>query len=237
MSWIKRTDGVDVFDIELFASAVFGWPLFEGAIVAILLCAVVQTTSLLIGLGTAALATSPRLWVRLSITAYVWLFRGAPALLILLFVWNGLPQMIPALRANWFSPFLAASIALTLIEVAYVTEILRSAYSAVGAGQREGAHALGLKRWHTFVYVVLPQAMRIATPALVNELISLLKTTSLATVISLRELMTVTSLAIASSFRFLEWYAAVLVYYMAMVSALTFAQSRIEKALSRGHVK
>ena len=160
-----------MFDVRLFISAVFGWPLFQGAIITVLLCAVVQTTSLLIGLGTASLSTSPRWWMRKLITAYVWLFRGTPALLVLLFVWNGLPQIFPAFRAAWFTPFLAAYIALTLIEVAYVTEILRSAYSAIGGGQREAAQALGLKRWHVFFYVILPQALRIATPALVNELI------------------------------------------------------------------
>ena len=224
-----------MFDVRLFISAVFGWPLFQGAIITVLLCAVVQTTSLLIGLGTASLSTSPRWWMRKLITAYVWLFRGSPALLVLLFVWNGLPQIFPAFRAAWFTPFLAAYIALTLIEVAYVTEILRSAYSAIGGGQREAAQALGLKRWHVFFYVILPQALRIATPALVNELISLLKTTSLATVISLTELMTVSSFAIASSFKFLEWYTAVLVYYLTMVAVLTVVQARVERFLSKGY--
>ena len=224
-----------MFDLHLFISAVFGWPLFEGAIVTVLLCAAVQLTSLLIGLGTASLSTSPRWWVRKVVAAYVWLFRGTPALLVLLFVWNGLPQMFAIFRAAWFSPFLAAYIALTLIQVAYVTEILRSAYGAVGSGQREGAQALGLRRWHVFFYVVLPQALRIATPALVNELISLLKTTSLATVISLTELMTVSSLAIATSFKFLEWYTAVLVYYLAMVAVLTIVQAHVERLLSKGH--
>lgn len=224
-----------MFDVRLFISAVFGWPLFQGAIITVLLCAVVQTTSLLIGLGTASLSTSPRWWMRKLITAYVWLFRGTPALLVLLFVWNGLPQIFPAFRAAWFTPFLAAYIALTLIEVAYVTEILRSAYSAIGGGQREAAQALGLKRWHVFFYVILPQALRIATPALVNELISLLKTTSLATVISLTELMTVSSFAIASSFKFLEWYTAVLVYYLTMVAVLTVVQARVERFLSKGY--
>ena len=224
-----------MFDVRLFISAVFGWPLFQGAIITVLLCAVVQTTSLLIGLGTASLSTSPRWWMRKLITAYVWLFRGTPALLVLLFVWNGLPQIFPAFRAAWFTPFLAAYIALTLIEVAYVTEILRSAYSAIGGGQREAAQALGLKRWHVFFYVILPQALRIATPALVNELISLLKTTSLATVISLTELMTVSSFAIATSFKFLEWYTAVLVYYLTMVAVLTVVQARVERFLSKGY--
>ena len=224
-----------MFDFGLFISAVFGWPLFQGAIITVLLCAVVQTTSLLIGLGTASLSTSPRWWVRKLVAAYVWLFRGTPALLVLLFVWNGLPQIFSAFRAAWFTPFLAAYIALTLIEVAYVTEILRSAYSAIGAGQREAAQALGLKRWHVFFYVTLPQALRIATPALVNELISLLKTTSLATVISLTELMTVSSFAIAASFKFLEWYTAVLVYYLTMVAVLTVVQARLERFLSKGY--
>ena len=226
-----------MFDLRLFIDAVLNWTIVGGALVTALLCAAVLWTSLLVGLGTAALANSHRSWIRALIGSYVWLFRGAPALLILLLVWNGLPQVVPALRANWFSPFVAAFFALTLIEVAYVTEILRGAYSAVGVGQREGAQALGLRRWHTFAYVVLPQALRISTPALVNESISLLKTTSLATVISLRELMTVATLAIASSFRFLEWYAAILLYYMVMVSVLTVVQSRVERVLSRGHVK
>jgi len=224
-----------VFDFHLFLSAVFGWPLFQGAIITVLLCAAVQITSLLISLGTASLATSPRWWMRKLIAAYVWLFRGTPALLVLLFIWNGLPQLFSIFRSPWFSPFLAAYIALTLIQVAYVTEVLRSAYGAVGLGQREGAQALGLRRWHVFTYVVLPQALRIATPALVNELISLLKTTSLATVISLTELMTVSSLAIATSFRFLEWYTAVLVYYLTMVAVLTIIQSKVEQIFSKGY--
>lgn len=224
-----------MFDFNLFLSAVFGWPLFQGAIITVLLCATVQITSLLISLGTASLATSPRWWVRKLVAGYVWLFRGTPALLVLLFVWNGLPQLFPIFRSAWFSPFLAAYIALTLIQVAYVTEVLRSAYGAVGMGQREGAQALGLRRWHVFGYVVLPQALKIATPALVNELISLLKTTSLATVISLTELMTVSSLAIATSFRFLEWYTAVLVYYLAMVAVLTVIQSKVEQVFSKGY--
>ncbi|MNP08490.1 Inner membrane amino-acid ABC transporter permease protein YecS [compost metagenome] len=102
-------------------------------------------------------------------------------------------------------------------------------------GQREGAAALGLHRWQVFVLVVLPQALRIALPALVNEFISLLKATSLATIISLNELMTTTQFAIATSFQFLEWYSAALVYYMLLVSVLTGMQMRVERVLSNGY--
>lgn len=224
-----------MFDFSLFVTALFGWPLAKGAMLTLMLSILVMAMSLVIGSFFGLAAGSNKKLPRWSIASYVWVFRGAPALLILLFIWNGLPQLSQIFRAAWFSPFVAAFIALTLIEVAYLTEILRSAFAAVGRGQREGAEALGFHRWQIFFLVTLPQAMRIAVPALVNEFISLLKSTSLATVISLKELMTVTQFAIATSFRFLEWYGAALVYYMAMVSVLTVVQLRIERQLSRGH--
>ena len=117
----------------------------------------------------------------------------------------------------------------------YLTEIFRSSYASIGKGQSEGAAALGLHRGQIFFLIVLPQALRVALPSLVNEFISLLKATSLATVISLKELMTVTQFAIATSFRFLEWYGAALIYYMSMVSVLTVFQMKIERMLARGH--
>jgi polar amino acid transport system permease protein len=186
-------------------------------------------------MGLGSMAGSPRPAVRWLVTLYVWLFRGAPALLVLLFVWNGLPQISEIFRAGWFTPFVAAFLALSLIQIAYLAEILRSAFAAVGHGQREGAAALGMHRWQIFLVITMPQALRIAVPALMNEFISLLKTTSLATVISLKELMTVSQFAIATSFRFLEWYGAALVYYLVIVSVLTLAQNRIEYVLSRGY--
>jgi His/Glu/Gln/Arg/opine family amino acid ABC transporter permease subunit len=224
-----------MFDYHLFLSAVFGWPLAKGALLTMALSMLVMISSLIMATLFGSAAGSQRRALRWSVGAYVWLFRGAPALLILLFVWNGLPQLSAVFRQTWFTPFIAAFLALTLIEVAYLTEILRGAFAAVGKGQREGAAALGLHRWQIFVLITLPQALRIAVPALINEFISLLKATSLATVISLKELMTLTQFAIATSFRFLEWYGAALVYYMLMVSVLTVFQTRIERLLSKGH--
>jgi len=224
-----------MFDYHLFLSAVFGWPLAKGALLTMVLSISVMTCSLIVATLFGSVAGSQRKALRWSVGGYVWLFRGAPALLILLFVWNGLPQLSPVFRQAWFTPFFAAFLALTLIEVAYLTEILRGAFAAVGKGQREGAAALGLHRWQIFILITVPQALRVAVPALINEFISLLKATSLATVISLKELMTLTQFAIATSFRFLEWYGAALVYYMLMVSVLTVFQTRIERLLSKGH--
>jgi len=224
-----------VFDSSLFLDAVFGWPLAKGALLTLVLSVGVMALSMAVSLFTGSCATSSQRGIRWSMASYVWLFRGAPALLVLLFIWNGLPQLFPSFRGGWFTPFLAAFVALTLIQIAYLTEIFRSAFAAVGSGQREGAAALGLHRWQVFMLVVLPQALRVALPALVNEFISLLKATSLATIISLNELMTTTQFAIATSFQFLEWYSAALVYYMILVSVLTGLQIRVERVLSSGY--
>ena len=139
-----------------------------------------MAVSLVLGMGLGSMAGSPRRSVRWLVTLYVWLFRGAPALLVLLFVWNGLPQISEVFRAGWFTPFVAAFLALSLIQIAYLAEVLRSAFSAVGRGQQEGAAALGMHRWQIFLVITMPQALRIAVPSLMNEFISLLKTTSLA---------------------------------------------------------
>lgn len=224
-----------MFDLDLFLQAIFSAPLLKGALLTIGLSLCVMVVSLALGMGLGSMAGSPRRSARWLATFYVWLFRGAPALLVLLFVWNGLPQISEIFRAGWFTPFFAAFLALSLIQIAYLAEILRSAFAAVGHGQREGAAALGMHRWQIFLIITMPQALRIAVPALMNEFISLLKATSLATVISLKELMTVSQFAIATSFRFLEWYGAALVYYLVIVSVLTLAQNRIEHVLSRGY--
>ncbi|CAN7539794.1 amino acid ABC transporter permease [Rhizobium sp. LjRoot98] len=224
-----------MFDLDLFLQAIFSAPLLKGALLTIGLSLCVMAVSLALGMGLGSMAGSPRRSARWLATFYVWLFRGAPALLVLLFVWNGLPQISEIFRAGWFTPFFAAFLALSLIQIAYLAEILRSAFAAVGHGQREGAAALGMHRWQIFLIITMPQALRIAVPALMNEFISLLKATSLATVISLKELMTVSQFAIATSFRFLEWYGAALVYYLVIVSVLTLAQNRIEHVLSRGY--
>ena len=163
---------------------------------------------------------------------YVGVFRAIPTLLQLLFVWNALPQIFPIFNQPWFTPFLAALVALSLNEAAYQVEINRSALQSVDRGQYAAGLALGLNRYQIFRYIMLPQALRVAIPPTANEFITMLKLTSLASVVSLRELMTVTSQSVATTFQFTEYYAAALVYYLVMVYALTWLQSRLERKFS-----
>lgn len=219
------------FDFGLFFGALFSWPFFEGAVVTVVLTILSHAIGIACGLGLAVMSSArSRSW-RGFVVFYVWLFRGAPVLLLLLFVWNALPQLIPAFRQSWFTPFLAALLALGLNETAYQAEISRAALLSVATGQRDAAAALGLSRIKAFWLVVLPQALRIALPPTVNEFITLLKTTSLASVISLQELLAVTTRATSVTFRYTEYYAVALVYYLAIVSALMVVQTRVERRL------
>lgn len=97
-----------MFDYHLFLSAVFGWPLAKGALLTMALSMLVMISSLIMATLFGSAAGSQRRALRWSVGAYVWLFRGAPALLILLFVWNGLPQLSAVFRQTWFTPFIAA---------------------------------------------------------------------------------------------------------------------------------
>jgi His/Glu/Gln/Arg/opine family amino acid ABC transporter permease subunit len=217
------------FDPDAFWSALTSFAFLKAAAITLALALLSHATAILVAVPLAlALMGSKGVLYRL-VQVYVGLFRGAPTLLQLLFVWNALPQFIPVLRDDWFTPFLAAFIALALNEAAYQVEINRAALQSVERGQFDAGRSLGLTRLKILWLVVLPQALRVALPPTVNEFISLLKITSLASVISLHELMTVTAQSVATSFLFTEYYAAALVYYLAMVYALMAVQARVER--------
>ena len=221
------------FDVALFLQALTTPALLQGAGVALILSIVVQVFSFLACLPVALALRSPKRGRKALASIYVWLFRAAPLLLVLLIVWNGLPQLLPGLlRADWYTPFAAAFVAMSLVTIAYMAELMRGALLAVGPGQADAAAALGLKPVPAFALVILPQALRVALPGLINEFINLVKLTSLAYVISLREIMAVVNDAIATSFRFVEWYSAALIYYLVIVSILMVIQARIARRMN-----
>jgi His/Glu/Gln/Arg/opine family amino acid ABC transporter permease subunit len=217
------------FDVEAFWAALTSIAFLRAAAITLALALLAHATAILAAVPLALVLMGKKGLLYRSVQIYVGLFRGAPTLLQLLFVWNALPQFIPALRGDWFTPFLAAFIALALNEAAYQVEINRAALQSVERGQYDAGRSLGLTRLKILWLVVLPQALRVALPPTVNEFISLLKITSLASVISLHELMTVTAQSVATSFLFTEYYAAALVYYLAMVYALMAVQARVER--------
>ncbi|HVL25978.1 MAG TPA: amino acid ABC transporter permease [Thermomicrobiales bacterium] len=217
------------FDWSIFREALTSRAYAEGALIAIALAALSQASAAVIGLGIALIGRSPLRVLRLVALLWVWLFRAIPTLLQLLFVWNALPQLIPSLREEWFTPFLAAWLTLSINESAYMAEIIRSGLNAVDKGQTLAGKTLGLRSGQVFRLIVLPQMVRVIIPATGNEFISLLKLTALASVISLRELLTVTSQQVAVNFRFAELYGAAAVWYMVIVSVFIVLQAQLER--------
>ena len=217
------------FNSSTFFDALTSPTFIQGAEITIALTVVAMVFGLALGLVIALLRTHPWGWLRWSAWAYIWIFRAIPTLLQLFFVWNALPQLFPVLRGEWFSPFLAAAVALSFNEAAYAAEILRAGLLSVDEGQRLAARALGLSPAKVFSKVVAPQLIRVAIPPLANDFITMLKITSLASVISLQELLARTQSAVSVTFQFAEYYAAAAVYYLVIVSVLMLVQSRIER--------
>jgi amine acid ABC transporter, permease protein, 3-TM region, His/Glu/Gln/Arg/opine family len=217
------------FDFTLLWQQLTSAAYLNGALLAIGVAIVALVLSLLIGYAVALGGASKHGVVRGVSAAYVWIFRAIPALLVLLVVWNALPQLLPIFREDWFTPFWAAAIGLAVVEAAYSAEVIRSALMSVDEGQVQAARALGMTPVQTQGRIVLPQALRIALPPLGNSFIGLIKFTSLASVISLRELMATAQVGVATTFRYAEFYTAAAIYYIVIVSILSIVQRRIEK--------
>ncbi|MCT8972550.1 amino acid ABC transporter permease [Microbaculum marinisediminis] len=220
------------FDWSVFVSALFSASLFKGAVIALALTVLAHALAIALSLPMAIALRGTNTTLKAAIKVYVTLFRAVPILLLLLIIWNGLPQLSPIFREQWFTPFLAALIGLALTEAAYQVEINRAALGAIHHGQVDAGNALGFNRLQIFFLIQVPQAMRVALPPTVNEFITLLKATSIASVISLRELMTVTQQAVAFTYKYAEYYLAALIYYVAMVLLLMVVQAFYERRMS-----
>jgi His/Glu/Gln/Arg/opine family amino acid ABC transporter permease subunit len=187
------------------------------------------TAAFVIGFFLALGRSSRSPVVRGSVFLYNWIFRATPTLLQLIFIWYALPQLWPTFAGSWFKPFLAAFIALSLNEAAYMSEIIRAGLLSVDPGQELAGRALGMTRPRILRRVIVPQAFRIIIPPTGNEFITLLKLTSLASVISLHELLTASQVRGTAEFRYAEAYSAALVYYLGIVSILMIVQAQLEK--------
>ncbi len=165
---------------------------------------------------------------RAAVLLYIWLFRGTPVLLQLVFAFNVLPSFGIVLPGA-----ACAILALGLNEGAYMAEIMRSGIRAVGRGQRQAARALGMEEGQIMRYVVLPQALRIVIPPIGNQFIGMLKLSALVSVIGVQELLLVADQTASSNFRYIETLAAAGIYYLAMTTIFMLVQHLVERAFAR----
>jgi polar amino acid transport system permease protein len=232
------------FDTNELISFMTNWSVIIPALITTILMAILAQ-ALGIGLGLlAALAGRSRNPVIHGVAAiYVWIFRGTPVLVQILLLYFGVPVLLgidpfpntyPFLPALISGPFVAAMLALGVNEGAYMSEIIRAGILSVDSGQAEAAKSLGMTPRKTMSRIVLPQAMRVIVPPLGNEFNNMLKTTSLASVITVTELVMVAEMRYAGTFKPFEPLVGISLYYLAMTTVWGVVQSRIERKFGQG---
>lgn len=230
----------------------FQWPivaqyLFDDSIISGLMATIWLTvTAMIIGvvLGTviALMRISNNAVLGSIASGYLWIFRGTPLLVQLIF-WYNLSALYPQITIGFpFGPslgsfdanqyitvYVAALLGLGLNEGAYMSEIVRSGLNSVPNGQREAAEALGMSSFRVMVRIILPQAMRVIIPPTGNQLIGMLKTTSLVSVIALQELLYSAQLIYTANFQTIPLLIVASIWYLVLTTVLSIGQHFLER--------
>jgi cystine transport system permease protein len=183
---------------------------------------------LIIGFILAVARIVPSRWSQIPATVYVSMMRGTPLLVQVFIIYYGLPSI-----GISFEPLTAGVLALSLNAGAYISESLRGAIIGIARGQWSAGYSLGLNYGQNLRYVVMPQALRLAVPSMSNTLISLIKDTSLVSVITVTELLLATKDVIATTFQPLPLYLAAAGIYWILSLCLERVQGRLEKYFGR----
>ena len=203
--------------------------LLSGVQLTLLVTAAALTGSLVIGLIVALGRMSKRPWLKMPATAYVEVFRNTPALIQLMWVYYCLPILI----GIDLSAVPSATIALAVNGAAYVAEIIRGGIQSIDRGQVEAARTLGLSHFQTMRKIILPQAFRRMIPPFVNESVSLLKFSSLVSVLGVADLTYQAQVLATTTFRPIEIFTFIAVVYFVLCTALSFVATRLERRLAR----
>lgn len=225
----------------------FSEKILSGVLFTLYLTVIAMVLGCLIGLVLALLKLSNSLLLNLAADGYIWLFRGTPLLVQLLF-WYNLASFLPELSLGIpFGPQLfevdtnsvvtsmvAAMLGLGLNEGAYMSEIFRAGIQSVDHGQAEAASALGMSKKKAMRRIILPQAMRVIVPPTGNQVISMLKGTSLVSIIAISELLYTVQVIYARTFETIPLLVVACIWYLFLTTVLSIGQHYIEKYYSRG---
>jgi polar amino acid transport system permease protein len=226
----------------------FSSRVLHGLLVTLELTAIAMAMGIVLGILLAVMRLSPNPLVSTTSWLYIWLFRGTPVLVQLLF-WEFISALYPKISlgipfggpvfaqggANaWITPLVAAILGLGLNEAAYMAEIVRAGIISVDEGQNEAASALGMTRLQTMRRIVLPQAMRVILPPTGNETISMLKTSSLVSVIAYAELLYSVQLIYSVNYETIPLLIVASLWYLIVTSVLSFGQYYLERRFGRG---
>ncbi len=207
--------------------------LAQGLWLTIAISVIAIVISFFVGAAIAMLALSKRRSLRAMNRVYVEVFRSIPLLVLLLWVYYGLPVVL----GLQFGVFTAGVIALALSDSAFEAEIFRAGIQSIERGQREAGQAIGLSSWYTMRFIILPQALRRILPALGNQFVYVLKMSSLISVVGLQELTRRANELTLVEYRPLEIYSALVIEYLLLILVASWLVRRLERRLGTGQVE
>ncbi len=211
----------------IFLLTRYGPLLLEGLRNTLLLTCISYIIGLVLGLGLSILRVYGPLWIRAIVATYIEIFRGTPMVVQLFLIYYSLPSLGVKL-----DPFTSAIIAIGLNSGAYQAEYFRSAIGSISLGQWEAALSIGMKKATAIRTIVIPQIFRVALPALTNEIVYLLKYSSIAYFITVPELVYTGKIIGTRTFMYLQVYTVIAIIYV--IFSLIFSELflRIEKRIS-----
>jgi polar amino acid transport system permease protein len=238
------------FGWHVVGDNLFSHQIVSGVVATLELTVVAMVIGIVLGVVLALMRLSSNPLVTSAAWLYVWIFRGTPVLVQIIF-WSFVAALYPKLNlgipfgpdfvhadANkLITPFAAAILALGLNEGAYMSEIVRAGLMSVDDGQTQAAHALGMTPMQTMRRIVLPQAMRVIIPPTGNETISMLKLTSLVSVIAYTELLYSAQLIYSRTYQTIPLLIVVSIWYLAITSVLSVGQYYLERRFGRGSAR
>src|SRR5450755_430479 len=217
-------DGPPLKPWQEFLSYIVEPFLLEGALLALQISALAMIGGITLGLGLALMRLSRNAAIRGSAWAYIWFVRGTPQLLQLVFIYDALPPL--GIKLDTFT---TAVVGFALNEAAFSAEIIRGGILSVNRNQSIAATALGMGPFLTLRRIVLPQAMRAILPGMSNDVIGMIKGTSIASVIFVNELTFRSQQIVGQNFKFFTVFAAAGVIYLIMTSAVSACQALLER--------
>jgi polar amino acid transport system permease protein len=236
------------FQWDVVGQYFFSSQVLHGLVITLALTGIAMGAGIVLGVILAVMRLSPNPLLSGSAWLYIWFFRGTPVLVQLLF-WFNLSYLYPHLALgipflsspqlhldpnSIITSFVAASLGLSLNEGAYMAEIVRAGIISVDEGQTEAAQSVGMSRLKILRLIVLPQAMRLIIPPTGNEIISMLKTSSLASVVVVTELLYSVQLIYARTYQTVPLLVVASLWYLIVTSFLMVGQYFIERRYSRG---
>jgi polar amino acid transport system permease protein len=238
-------------DHPTIAQYIFNPRILSGVGLTLILTVVAMIVSSVLGVLLAVMRLSNNPVMNVMAWLYIWAFRGTPLLIQIVFwgylglLYSQITLGIPFTDFTVFSAdtntlipaFTAGLLALTLNQAAYSAEIVRAGMLSVDIGQHEAAYSVGMSPTFTLFKVVLPQAMRVIIPPMGNETISMLKNTSLLSVIAVLELYTVATQISSQNLRQVELLVVVSCWYLFLTSVLSIPQYYLERHFGRGNAR